>query len=305
MLPTLILTALTSLSWSGPVKITAVEVSSEYTRSAHYPGRHIQDGKVTTAWVEGDSGSGVGSWLEASFDGPHDITHLKIWAGDWASRTAWERANRPAELEVKWSDGTRDTWTLADTWEPQVFAPEAPRRAERVHLRIKSIHSGTAFPDTAIAELQAFEAQAASGPLPIRDPSASSTYATDIDGAYPVEQVLDGLRDTYWCEGNSEGDGTGEWLEFRFDAVHTLQTLVLLNGIGTDASLHKTANVATTATLEFSDGSTQTVSLKPFFLPQKVPITPVSTSSVKITFTGIRRGTDYNDLCISEVQFLP
>jgi hypothetical protein len=305
MISTLVLTALTTVSWSGTVKITEVDVSSEYARSAHYPGRHIQDAKTTTAWVEGDSGSGVGSWLEVRFGEEHDITHLKIWAGDWASRTAWERANRPAELEVKWSDGTRDTWTLSNDWIPQVFTPEAPRRASGVRLRVKSIHSGTAFPDTAIAELQAFEAKTAEGRIPTLEVTASSTFEPDIDGSYTADQVLDELRDTYWCEGNPTGDGSNEWLELRFDGTHTLQTLVLLNGMGTSAAVHKTGNVATSATLEFSDGSTQTVTLKPFFLPQKVPISPVVASSAKITFTGIRPGTDYNDLCISEVQFLP
>ena len=290
---------------AGQIDIAEVEASSEYLRSADYPARHVQDGKTASSWVEGESGSGVGSWIELRFDKTYTVTELKIWAGDWSSRTAWERANRPAELVVWGGDGSTESWLLEDAWRAQSFHPESPRRADRVRLRIKSIHNGTAFPDTAIAELQAYGPDANDGTLPTRAVRASSTFGADADGSYLPTHVLDGIRDTFWCENDEAGDGSGQWLAFDLDGPHTLSSLAILNGMGSSADIHKTGNIATTATLEFSNGSTQEISLKPFFLPQKVALEPVETTSVKITFTGIRRGTDYNDLCISEVRFLP
>jgi len=305
MLTALALIAHTPPSWAGTIEIEEVYASSEYLRSRDYPARNIKDGKSATAWVEGESGSGVGSWLEVRFDGEHEVTQLKMWAGDWTSKTAWQRANRPAELEVRWSEGDVETWTLSDEWTPQAFLPEKPRRTDRIRIRIKSIHSGTAFPDTAISELKVFEAEPGDGIVPMGGIRASSTFEPDGEGSYGSNSLVDGIRDTFWCEGDKDGDGTGEWIEIDLGESQTLGTLKILNGMGSSSDIHKTGNIATTATLEFSDGSTQNIHLKPFFLPQRVPLQPVTTRSVKITFTGIRRGTDYNDLCISEVHFLP
>jgi hypothetical protein len=40
-------------------------------------------------------------------------------------------------------------------------------------------------------------------------------------------------------------------------------------------------------------------------LPQTIKLTPVSTSSVKVTFTKAYPGSDFNDLCIAEASFKP
>jgi len=290
---------------AGRVRITEVSVSSEYTKSEQYPARNVKDSKSSTAWVEGDTGSGVGSWIEVKFDGEHQVTMVKMWAGDWSSRKGWERANRPSELEVKWADGETETWKLADEWAPQVFLPAKPKTTDTIRFRVKGIHSGTAFPDTAIAELQVFENGNSDGIAPISGASASSVFESDSDGTYDATNMLDGIRDTYWCENDKDGDGTGEWVEITLAGSQKISTMFVLNGMGVTTEIHKKGNVAKTAKLEFSDGSTQDVSLKPFFFPQKVVLKPVQTGSVKITFTGVQRGSDYNDLCISEVHFLP
>ena len=62
-------------------------------------------------------------------------------------------------------------------------------------------------------------------------------------------------------------------------------------------------NRATSATLTFSDGATQTVEIKDTRLPTTIAISPHQTSSVKLTFSGVVKGTSFNDICVTDVTF--
>ena len=63
-------------------------------------------------------------------------------------------------------------------------------------------------------------------------------------------------------------------------------------------------NRATEMTLSFSDGSTQTVAVKGSPSLQTIAISPVSTSAVRMTFTAVQTGKEFNDLCIAEAVFV-
>ena len=79
--------------------------------------------------------------------------------------------------------------------------------------------------------------------------------------------------------------------------------MTILNGMGGSLSLYKKGNAATGVTLMFSDGSTKQLSLKDFPMAQPVSLGDVSTSSVKIRIDTVRKGSEYNDLCLAEVAF--
>ena len=63
------------------------------------------------------------------------------------------------------------------------------------------------------------------------------------------------------------------------------------------------SNSATELELKFSDGSTQTVAVKSTPMMQKIPFTRTSTSSVTVTFKGVKKGKEFNDLCMAEMAF--
>ena len=134
--------------------------------------------------------------------------------------------------------------------------------------------------------------------------AASSELASDADGSYAAAQAADGVRDTYWCEGGKTGDGAGEALTFTFDAATRITGLSLCNGMCGSVDMLKKGSAPARVTLAFSDGSSQAVDLKAVMpLPQTVTITPVTTSSVKMTIDAVRAGTEFQDPCVSEVQF--
>ena len=308
---TRVLTALTAIGLllnpssaeAKRLKIAGATASSEYDEDGtHYPARNVKDGKGTTAWYEGDSGNGLGAWVEVDLGGEVQISKIVLYAGDWRSEQDWGRANRPAELELKYSDDSTETWNLADEYKPQTYAPKG-KTTSSIRFRLKGVHAGSALTDTGISEIQVFDSSAEPH-VAVKAVTASSEFEPD-GNYYWASNTTDGLKDSYWCEGQKDGDGVGEWLMFDFGGTKTISTLEILNGMGTSFDLHKKGNVATKATLQFSNGSTKSVDLKAFALPQKVDIGSVSTSSVKITFDALRKGAEFNDMCVSEVAFHP
>ena len=292
-------------SWAGPVKIASITAKSSYSKGGtSYPANNAKDGKGSTPWFEGDAGSGVGSWIEIDLGGAKNVTRIQMLAGDWSSGGGWTRANRPKEIEVKWSDESTETWKLTDDFQMQTFTPASPKSTDKIRLKINAIYNGSAFPDTAISEVLVFD-DAPGRNATVRSVRASSEFPQDSEGAYFAHQAADNVRDTFWCEGNKGSDGVGEWVEFTFDAPTQLSSLQICNGMCTTPDILKKGNAVSRATLTFSDGSSQSIAVKALMpLPQRVAITPVKTSSVKLTIDEIRKGTEFNDACLSEVTFV-
>jgi len=286
------------------VKVAAVTASSSYPAddSVNYEPKQLIDGKSGTSWVEGDPGGGLGSWVELDLGGAQNVQKIQVWGGMWYSSEYWARANRPKSLEIKFSDGSVQEFAMTDAQEVQVLSLAKPVSTSTIRLKVKANYNGSTWQDTAISEIQVFDAGADDQVRPVAL-SASTTTAADGDGNYEAKNVADGLVDTMWCEGNAEGDGTNEWLKLDFGGPKTVSKLNLVNGMGTSLSLFMKANKATAATLTFSDGSTATVEVKATVMPQTIAFPSKSTSNVTITFTGISKGKEFNDLCISEAYF--
>lgn len=288
------------------VKVANVRASStevDPSGTVSYAASNLIDAKASTVWVEGEQGSGLGSWVEFDLGGSRTITGLRIWNGNWYTTDFWQRHNRVKNLTVRFSDGSEQDFTLADEQKPEEIHFKKPVTTSSVKLFIKGIYSGTTFNDTCLSEVQVLD-PAPSDTIPVASVAASSVYPPDTDGSYEPVNVGDGLLDTMWCEGDEEGDGTGEWIEFDFGQPRTVSKFRLSNGNAYSFAFNMKGNRARSMQLSFSDGSTETVEVKPTMLPQVVSFPAHTTSKVKVTFTGVVRGMTYNDLCISEMNFL-
>ena len=192
---------------------------------------------------------------------------------------------------------------MNDEWRIQTFTPSSPKSTSSVRLKINSLHNGTAFPDTAISEILVFDDQTGSE-AEVKAVNASSEFPSDNDGSYFAFQAADGVRDTMWCEGNKDGDGVGEWVEFDLGSATRVSGMKICAGMCASMDIHKKGNAPTSVTIDFGDGSTQQASLKDFPLPQTVKFSaPHTTSKVKIKIDAVRKGSEYDDACISEVSF--
>ena len=286
-----------------PIKIASVSASSSFPpeRGVTYAARQVSDGKQGSSWVEGDAGSGLGSWVEVDLGAEKHLDRMKIWAGLWYSTDYWARANRPKELELKFSDGSVEMVTLDDEMVAQTVRFANAVSTSTVRVRVKSIYKGSTWHDTAISEMQFFDTESGVD-VEVANAKSSSQAETDRDGNYAVENAYDGVTDSMWCEG-AAGDGTGEWLEFNFPSAQTISSLNFVNGVGSSLSIWMKANRSKSLTLKFSNGTTTTVKVRNVMLPQTVTFPAVTTSSVKLTINEVVKGAKYNDLCISEASF--
>lgn len=283
---------------------TGVSASSSFPPEdgVTYEPEKIMDGKLSTSWVEGDQGSGLGSWIELDLGGERTVQKIRVWGGLWYSADYWKRANRPKDIEIAWSDGTSDVLTLKDEMKVQEFTLAKARKTTVAKIKVKSVYNGSTWLDTAFSEIQLFDAESDAHVHP-RAVSASSNLPADADGNYDPMNVADGIVDSMWCEGSKAGDGSGEHLEFTFGGSQPVSKVTLVNGIGTSMPYWMKGNRAGTATLKFSDGSTHEITLKNSIFPQTHEFPAKTTSSVRMTFGAVVKGKEYNDLCISEAYF--
>jgi len=286
------------------VKVAAATASSSYASSedANYDPKQVIDGKAGTAWVEGDPGGGLGAWIELDLGGSKSVQRIDVWGGLWASSEYWARGNRPKSLEVKFSDGSIQQFPLSDSQKIQTLTLPKTVETSTIRLKIEAMYNGSTWQDTGISEIAVYDSSP-DDTVRASLVTASTFTPPDGDGSYDASQVADGLVDTSWCEGNKTGDGTGEWLELQLGGQKNISSVTLVNGLAASLTLFMKANSATAATLTFSDGSTAPIVIKKSPSPQTIPFPAKSTSSVKITFTTVAKGKEFDDLCISEAYF--
>jgi hypothetical protein len=266
-----------------------------------YEAKQGTDGKLATSWVEGAQGAGLGESLKIEVGEGQSVRSVKIWAGMWFSHDFWTRANRPKEVELRFADGSSHRHTLKDEMVAQVIELPKPVQTSFVEIRLKSVYGGTTWLDTAISEVQVFNDASGSGPE-VAKVTSSSQLADDGDGNYNADNMLDGIKDSMWCEG-SDGNGSGEWVEVQFAQSVPVSKLSLINGIGSSLKIWMQAHKVKSLTLQFDDGSSEKVAVKKTMMAQTVSFPTHSTRKVRVLLGEVDEGPKYDDLCLTELSF--
>lgn len=289
--------ALLKPTWSASSQAPADDAGS-------YDAAKLGDGKVSTAWFEGVDGAGLNEAATADLGGEKSVASFTVFGGWGYSKTYWGHYNRPKTLLVEFSDGSTQEFGLADSFGPQVLTLSSPKKTSTIKFKLKATYASDAYNDTAISEIQIRDT-AADTAAPVRGVTASSTFPADADGTYDGKNATDGFADTMWCEGNKSGDGTGDWMEVALAGTSTVGHIALRNGNGASFGLYMKGNRATQLTLSFSDGGRETVTVKDLISEQNIAFSAHTTDKVRLTFDTVKKGTEFNDLCVSEVAFLP
>ena len=287
----------------APVKVATWSASTTAAPSdtRNFEVSNLGDGKQGTAWAEGDTGAGLGSWVQADFGVAKTITALTIWGSNWYNTEYFGHYNRPKMIVAEYGDGSTEEFTTKDEQTPQVLRLKSPKQTQTVKLRIKGVYAGKGV-DTGLSEVKFFD-NGSEGAFPVAGALASTTAPADVDGNYSAANAGDGITDSMWCEGNKKSDGTSEWLELTLGRKSTVSTLKIRNG-APSGDLFKAVNRATAATITFSDGESESVTLKDMPFEQSVTFSAHTTDKVRLTFTSVKKGEKYDDLCVTEVTVL-
>lgn len=150
---------------------------------------------------------------------------------------------------------------------------------------------------------------AAGEDLPVADVRTSSPMLASSDDclSYGASNLLDRRLDTSWQEA-VDGDGVGEWLEFRFDAPVDIASVDLGTGF---QSTHETYGdlfplngrvTALTVQVNGVDAGALALADKPGL--QRQPFVHRNVTSVRLQIAGVAAGTKWPDTALSEVRFI-
>lgn len=307
LLPFLALAASYTAS-AAMIKPVSVTASSSYPteNGVSYEARNAGDRLVSNVWVEGEEGSGLGSWLLFDLGQPYDVSSVTLWTGNWYSWDFWNRHNRVKEVQVEFADGSVQNFVLKNEKAPETITFPKPVRTASMRFRIKSVYPGTTFPDSCFSEIEINDNRpdAWIAPSSFAD---SGHLPEDADGSYGVDNTYDEILDTMWCENQKSGDGTGSWIEHRFSGPTQVSKLVLRMGNAYNLKFWMDYNRAKAGTLIFSDGTKESITIKDIMMDQTITFPAHTTTSVRLVFSDVVRGKDpkYNDLCVSEARFQP
>jgi hypothetical protein len=299
----LTLLSLLSISQAKEIGISNIDVSSYRAPQdgSKYDSSQLFDGKSTTAWIEDDEGSGLGSWFEVTLKESASISSLQFWNGYWYSFNQWDYHNRVGKLEVSFEDGSKEVFELKNDKKVEKITFAKPHSGSSFKVRFAKVHSGSAYADrTAVSEIKVFDSSDEDYVKAIV--KASSTLPEDNDGSYNSENLQDKLKDTPWCEG-ADGSGEGATLTYEFGSSQKVSSAEIVNGNGTDFKLFMAYGSVTSAELEFDNGSTQVISIKPSLMPQTITFNPVNTKKIVAKIVSSKKGGKVDDTCISELRF--
>ena len=292
---------LSSVLSAKTLTISSVNASSSYSdEHGNYVAQQVADDYASKSWVENENAAGLGAWVEISLDGTQEVNEIEIWNGNWYSFNEWDYYNRIKDIEVKFSDGSSETFTLEDKKKTESLKLNTPVKTSSVKLIIRSVYKGSAYTDrTAISEVRIKGLGEEAYPVP--KITASTELPEDNDGSYHGSNMQDRLIDTAWC---SKGSDDGSVFTYDFSATTKISKLHVINGNAADFKIFMAYAKPKGLELTYSDGSSEKIVVKPSPKIQTIPLSKtVSVKQVKITPVDIAAGKSQPNTCISELRF--
>ena len=135
----------------------------------------------------------------------------------------------------------------------------------------------------------------------VKDVSASS-YLSEKNIKHVPDRIMDGDTTTAWVEG-VEGNGEGESITFTFGDLYVVSDIKIWNGYQKSEDLYYKNARTSELELEFSDGSTERISLQDMASGfQEFALERHVTSYVRGKIVSAYDGSKYEDTVISEME---
>lgn len=135
----------------------------------------------------------------------------------------------------------------------------------------------------------------------VEDVTASS-YLSEKNIKHVPDLIMDGDTTTAWVEGG-DGNGEGESITFTFGDLYAVSDIKIWNGYQKSEDLYYKNARPAELELEFSDGSTERISLQDTSSGfQEFALERHVTSYVKVKIISTYEGSKYEDTVISEIE---
>jgi len=134
-----------------PQEIAGITASID---TQEYPLSNITDGRQTTVWVASGKPSGIGDWVQFSFNGTKDVQDLVITPGfDMVQngKDLFTANNSLKRAMLTFADGT--TQTVEFSGDERRCTIPVLKQTSSVRLTISEVFPGTKWKDTCIGEM--------------------------------------------------------------------------------------------------------------------------------------------------------
>ena len=132
--------------------VYAVKVSSAKPEDTRlYSAYNLIDGDSKTAWVPASNKSGIGEWVEFSFDDPMQVNNLVLTNGYAKNDISFSGNNRIKTAILQFDDGKSSTVTLKDTPKSQIIPVR--KKTRTIRITISEVYKGTKYDDTCLSDV--------------------------------------------------------------------------------------------------------------------------------------------------------
>ena len=110
----------TTIPSTSPAARPSLEITAtaSSTRSPEngitYQPDNVLDQSLSTAWIEGASGPGIGEWVKCDFDREVKLNRIIITPGYFKTPGIWKQNNRLSGATFHFSDGSSRQFTFPD-----------------------------------------------------------------------------------------------------------------------------------------------------------------------------------------------
>lgn len=195
--------------------------------------------------------------------------------------------------------GDQDDWKVVEEEESQNAETESP--SENVTENISTEEETPVKQEENISDEPEQEEAPEIRMQDVKDVSASS-YLSEKNIKHVPDLIMDGDTTTAWVEG-VDGNGEGESITFTFGDLYAVSDIKIWNGYQKSEDLYYKNARPAELELEFSDGSTERISLQDISSGfQEFALERHVTSYVKVKIISTYAGSKYEDTVISEIE---
>jgi hypothetical protein len=139
------------------IRAPAASASSvlKATTTSNFRAPNLFDDDLTTAWIEGEEGTGTGEWVRFEFSEPVVLDHLEIANGYQKDDDRFLSNARVKSLDIEYSNGATQLVELLDTKDLQSVITTR-RATEWIKLTIVSVYPDYEWEDTALSEVRVY-----------------------------------------------------------------------------------------------------------------------------------------------------
>lgn len=117
------------------------------------------DGKMTTAWLEGVKGNGIGEWIMFSNDKPQTVSYITLYNGYLKNNTTYLNNGRIKKFSLEFSDGSILTYDIAkvtfnESKNGYVINFDTPISTTSIKLTVLDVYNGAYYADLALSEIK-------------------------------------------------------------------------------------------------------------------------------------------------------